>query len=145
MESLVVAPVKYQNVPYSVAADKRQDTFPTITTENRLPGSEDFINPLATVPFMQVAFLIRAYALIRVKRKEPQSAAFFIRQMEGNGIARDNTANDCRRGTKKMTEFKVGCNLAGQFKEELNPVFFSLQEALRACESIFERCHVSRS
>ena len=52
-ESLVVAPVKYQNAPYPVAADKRQDTSGIVTTENRLPRSEYFIDFVA-VPFMPV-------------------------------------------------------------------------------------------
>jgi hypothetical protein len=92
-----------------------------------------------------IVSFVHARAFMRVKREEPQSAAFFIRQMDGNSIALDNTANDCRRGTKKMMKLKIGCNFAGQIKEELKPVFFSLQDALRACESVFERCHVSRS
>jgi hypothetical protein len=92
-----------------------------------------------------IVSFIHARAFMRVKRKKPESAAFFIRQMDGNSITLDNTANDCRRGAKKMTELQVGCNLAGQIKKELKPVLFSLQEALRACESVFERCRVSRS
>ena len=77
---------------------------------------------------------------MRVKRKKPQSAAFFIGQMDGNSIALDNTANDGRRDANKMTKLQVGCNLAGQIKEELKPVSFSLQDALRA----FERVKVER-
>src|SRR5436305_11710876 len=65
--------------------------------------------------------------------------------MDVNSIALDDTANDSRRGTKKMTKVHAGCNLAGQIKEELKLVFFRLQYVLRACECVLERCHVNPS
>jgi hypothetical protein len=64
-----------------------------------------------------IVFLAHARVPMRVKRHEPERTAFFIGQMNGNGVALNHSADYRRRGTKKLTKLQVGYNLAGEIKE----------------------------
>ena len=57
---------------------------------------------------------------------------FLYGQMDGNSIALDYTANDCRRGAKKMTKLRFNTIWLVWWRKKLKYVFFSLSGSLRA-------------